>query len=88
MMCIPEYFKIRTSTNKYNYTIYYMLYYTLTLYYYIDVVHAGVCRGVQGCAGVCRGVEIVTQLTDILAYFHPASHILCIQLIFNLPDIH
>ena len=39
----------------------------------------------------CRGVEIVSQLPDILTYFHhscPAPHTLCIQFSFNLPDIH
>ena len=38
-----------------------------------------------------RGVEIVSQLPDIFTYFHhscSAPHILCIQLSFNLPDIH
>ena len=46
------------------------------------------------CAGVgvhmCRGVETLSQLPDILAYFHhscPVPHILCIQFSFNLPDI-
>ena len=39
----------------------------------------------------CRGVEIVSQLPDILTYFHhscPAPHTLCIQFSFNLLDIH
>ena len=39
-----------------------------------------------------RGMEIVSQLPDILAHFQycsrPAPHILCIQLSFNLSDIH
>ena len=38
-----------------------------------------------------RGVETLSQLLDILTYFHhscPAPHILCIQLSCNLPDIH
>ena len=38
-----------------------------------------------------RGVKTLSQLLDILTYFHhscPAPHILCIQFSFNLPDIH
>ena len=40
---------------------------------------------------IVRGVETLNQLPDILAYFHlsySALHILCIDLSFNLPDIH
>ena len=40
---------------------------------------------------VVRGMEIVSQLFDILTYFHYsclAPHVLCVQLSFNLPDIH
>ena len=39
---------------------------------------------------IVRGVETLSQLPDILTYFHhscPAPHILSIQLSFNLPDI-
>ena len=42
-------------------------------------------------SSVNRGMEIVSQLFDILTYFHnscPAPHILCVQLSFSLPDIH
>ena len=53
-------------------------------------VHVHVTN-IHTCIYIHRGVEIVSQLPDILAYFQhpcPAPHILCIQLSFNLPDIH
>ena len=42
-------------------------------------------------SSIIRGVETLSQLPDILTYFHhscPAPHILSIQFSFNLPDIH
>ena len=40
---------------------------------------------------ISRGVGTLSQLMDILAYFHhscPAPHVLCIQFSFDSPDIY
>ena len=60
---------------------------------YVCIYVCMVCAdNVCVCMYICRGVETLSQLPDILIYFHhscpaPHIHVLCIQLSFKLQDI-
>ena len=92
----PLFFSFSLNILSYLTCKFLFLFSYLTNTWYLPIYNTYTCT-CSKAVSICnvhyhsQGMETLTQLLDILTYFHhscPAPHILCIQFSFNLPDIH